>query len=84
VSTTREETEMFDGYQASRTVSKTVYSNGFIEMLTALSLVLLMIPISALILGGSVIILRQLQTPAKCSELLTTRYAIELGRLSNG
>jgi len=80
----KEETDIFDGYQSSKTVSKTVYSNGLSEVFTVFFLALIAIPCSCFVLLVAVKILGNFQNPAKCSELLTTRYAHELGRSENG
>ena len=80
----KEEKEIFDGYQSSRIVSKTTYSSGLSEVVFVMCAILLVVPIAAFIFSGTIIMLRQLQTPQKCSVSLTTRYAVELGRLSNG
>ena len=77
-------TQSIAGIEQSNRSSKTVYSNGLSEVFFTLCLIMLLIPIGAFVIGGAVVILRQIQAPPKCSVSLTTRYAIELGRFENG
>ena len=72
------------GIERSTRTTKTVYSNGLFEALFALCLVMILIPIGAFFISGAVVILRQVQAPPKCSVSLTTHYAVELGRFSDG
>ena len=77
-------TTTIDGYNRSIRTTKTIYSNGLFEALFALCLFMILIPIGAFFISGAIVILRQVQTPPKCSVSLTTRYAVELGRFSDG
>jgi hypothetical protein len=76
------------GIEKFTRTTKTVYSNGFVEVISAVGIALILIPITCFIFVISMKILREIDPPAKvpiqCSLSLTTRYAIELGRLSNG
>lgn len=77
-------TTTIDGYNRSIRTTKTIYSNGLFEVFFAISLAMILIPIGAFFISGAIVILRQVQTPPKCSVSLTTRYAVELGRFSDG
>ena len=79
-----EETDWIDGYRSSSRNTKTVTSNGLGEVFCVVAGILLIIPIGAFLISGAIVILRQVQTPPKCSESLTTRYAVELGRFRDG
>jgi hypothetical protein len=75
---------LITGIEKFTRTTKTVYSNGFVEVVSAVGIALILIPITCFIFVISMKILREIDPPAKCSLSLTTRYAIELGRLSNG
>ena len=77
-------TTTIDGYNRSIRTTKTVYSNGLFEVFFVIFLAMILIPIGAFMFSGAIVILRQIQTPPKCSVSLTTRYAVELGRFSDG
>lgn len=72
------------GIERFTRTTKTIYSNGFIEVVSALGIALILVPITCFIFVISMRVLREIDPPVKCSLSLTTRYAIELGRLSNG
>ena len=77
-------TTMIDGYNRSIRSTKTVYSNGLFEVFFVIFLAMILIPIGAFMFSGAIVILRQIQTPPKCSVSLVTRYAQEIGRFSDG
>ena len=72
------------GIERSTRNTKTVHSSGLFEALFALCLIMILIPVGAFFISGAIVILRQVQTPPRCSVSLTTRYAVELGRFSDG
>ena len=73
--------QLIGAIERSTRTTKTVYSNGFLEVILAFGIVLILIPVSIFVLKVSMQILRE---PAKCSLLPATRYATELGRISDG
>lgn len=77
-------TTTIDGYNRSIRTTKTIYSSGLFEVFFAISLAMILIPIGAFFISGAIVILRQVQTPPRCSLLPVTGYAVELGRFSDG
>jgi preprotein translocase subunit Sss1 len=75
-------THLIQGIERFTKNTKTVYSNGFLEVVLVFAIVLILVPITSFIFVISMRILRDVQPAPKCSLSLTTRYAQEIQTVS--
>lgn len=71
-------TQLIAGIERSTRTTKTIYSNGLIEVVLVFAIILILVPITSFIFVISTRILRDVQPAPKCSLSLTTRYAQEI------